>query len=217
MNTMRFRTGDLRIWLIAGLVAWFGCSVSPRSATTGDAAPPSRSTGHRTAPANLNFATDAVAVLASARALMQADSNAALITVDDQGRPRARTVYTMLQNPDPADRTKGATIWIMTRVSSRKVDQIRENASVTVYFDDDDGVSYVSVMGQAVIHRDPNHPIARALYMAKLPEHEDRAYFWPAFPQDFLMIEVRPMWLEHMGARDHHPDKATWRPQAVVF
>jgi general stress protein 26 len=182
-----------------------------------ESVPPGIVTAARVAIAELNRASDEAAVLAAARALMLADSNAALITVDPQGQPRARTVFTLLERPDPLDRARGVTAWIMTRAGSRKLDQIRRNPNVTLYYSDDANVSYASIMGNATIHTDPSHVTARELYMAWLPEEGDRRYFWPDFPADFVMIEVRPRWLEYMGQRDHRPDSATWRPQAVVF
>ena len=41
-------------------------------------------------------------------------------------------------------------------------------------------------------------------------------FFWPAFPKDFVMIEVVPDWLEFIGPGLWN-DPDTWRPQAVVF
>lgn len=167
--------------------------------------------------AELNPASDAAAVLSAARALMLSDSNAALITVDSEGRPRARTVLTLLERPDSTDPARGVTAWIMTRIGSRKLDQIRSNSTVTLYYSDDANVSYASLMGTATIHTDPDHATAREIYTSWLPHEADRRYFWPNFPADFVMIEVRPVWLEYMGQQDHHPDTVTWRPQAVVF
>lgn len=166
--------------------------------------------------AELNHASDPAAVLASARALMLADSNAAMITVDSEGRPRARTVFTLFEQADSTDPVRGVTAWIMTRSGSRKLDQLRQNPNVTLYYSDDVNVSYASLMGTATIHTDHSHVTARELYMSWLPEEADRRYFWPDFPADFVMIEVRPHWLEYMGQRDHPPDSSTWRPQAVV-
>ncbi len=88
---------------------------------------------------------------------------------------------------------------------------IRRHPQVTLYFNDDARVSYASIMGTAVVHTDPNHPGAK--------RHYDEGYarfFWPDFPRDFVMIEVRPRWLEYMGPGLGN-DRQTWRPQSVVF
>jgi hypothetical protein len=113
-----------------------------------ESVPPGIVTAARVAIAELNRASDEAAVLAAARALMLADSNAALITVDPQGQPRARTVFTLLERPDPLDRARGVTAWIMTRAGSRKLDQIRRNPNVTLYYSDDANVSYASVVSR---------------------------------------------------------------------
>lgn len=200
-----------RRFLALTSVITLGCEVSPKAEAV-------RVDAQADIPVSeLNRAADPAAVLSSARRLMLSDSNAALITVDSDGRPRARTVFTLLERPDSADPVRGVTAWIMTRAESRKLDQIRQNPNVTLYYNDDANVSYASLMGRATIHTDPNHATARELYTSWLPNEADRRYFWPDFPAGFVMIEVRPRWLEYMGQQDHHPDTATWRPQAVLF
>jgi general stress protein 26 len=130
----------------------------------------------------------------SARSLMQADSAVALVTVDSSGQPRVRTVRAFLDPVDPARLASGATVWVMTRLSTRKVDQIRAHPQVTLYFNNDDRQSYASIMGTAVVHTDPNHPGAKRHY-----DDEYVKFFWPDFPRDFVMLEIRPRWLEYLG------------------
>jgi general stress protein 26 len=161
--------------------------------------------------ADLNLATDEAAVLAGARALMLADENTALVTVDADGRPRVRTVRAFVDPAVPGRPESGVTVWIMTRRTTRKVDQIAQNDKVALYFSDDEKVSYATVMGRAIVHTDPGNARAKRHYDADYAK-----FFWPAFPADFVMIEVQPDWLEYMGPgvpnhREH------WRPQAVVF
>lgn len=206
----RGRVRTVHGWLALIVLVAAGC-VHAGQQVAATRQPPSPAT------TELNLAADPDAVLASARTLMLDDANAALITVDATGQPRSRTVMTLLEAPDVTDRARGVTAWIMTRAGSRKLAQIQQNPNVTLYYSDDEGVRYASIMGTATIHTDPEHARARPIYMAFLPEDADRRYFWPRFPDDFVMIEVRPRWLEYMGQADHHPDTATWRPQAVVF
>lgn len=159
----------------------------------------------------LKPASDARTLLESARLLMLKDENVALVTVDSTGQPRVRTVRAFLDPVDPLRPASGVTVWIMTRMTTRKVDQIRQHPQVTLYFNDDARVSYASIMGTAVVHTDPNHPGAKRHY------DEDYAkFFWPEFPRGFVMIEVRPRWLEYMGPGVPN-DRQTWRPQSVVF
>lgn len=159
----------------------------------------------------LNLATDKTAVLEGARALMLADENVALVSVDADGRPRVRTVKAFLDPPVAGRPAAGLTVWIMTRRTTRKVEQIRQHDKVALYFNDDDKLSYATLMGTAIVHTDPATPGAKRHY-----DEEYAKFFWPAFPEDFVMIEVRPDWLEYMGPGVPN-DRNTWRPRAVVF
>jgi general stress protein 26 len=157
------------------------------------------------------LATDDTEVVKGARTLMEADEAAALITVDTAGRPRVRTVRFSLEPAEPSGSASSFTVWVKTRLTTRKIDQLRANPHVTLYFNDDENESYASVMGTAVIHTNPDHPPARPHYTA-----DDVKIYWPQFPRDFVMLEIRPRWLEYIGANVSN-DNETWRPQAVVF
>jgi len=179
-----------------------------------DSVPPPRSVSANSCRVPIselyNVATDS-AILSAARALMIADSNVAVVTVDSVGQPRVRTTKAFVSPVDASDPAKGVTVWIMTRLTTRKIDQIRRHPQVSLYFNSDDRVEYATIMGTATIHRDPNHPQARAFY-----EDGYKEFFWPDFPNDFVMIEVKPLWLEYLGPTiaGH---SSTWRPQAVVL
>ena len=161
--------------------------------------------------AELYKVADDTTILRAARTLMLADSNVAVITVDSTGQPRARTTKAFVNPVDPADRARGVTVWIMTRLTTRKVDQMRRHPQVTLYFNDDARVEYATIMGTAVVHTDPENPDAKRFY-----EDGYKEFFWPDFPRDFVMIEVKPKWLEYLGP-EVHGHKDNWRPQAVVF
>jgi general stress protein 26 len=170
-----------------------------RGSTAGSGAPvaaasPMSAAGFEVPEAELNLASDQQAVLDSARALMLTDPDMALVTMDSAGQPRVRTVRAFLDDPEPGRPERGMTVWIMTRLSTRKIEQIRRHPKVTLYFDDDSRVSYGTLMGMATVHTDPSHPGARRHY-----DEEYAAFFWPDFPRDLVMIEVLPMWLEYMG------------------
>lgn len=162
-------------------------------------------------PSDLNVAADPASIVAAARALMTADPNAALVTVDEDGRPRVRSVRAWLSGADWQDPTKPITIWILTRAESRKVHQIRNHSLVTLYFNDDEKITYATVMGTATVLTDPALP-----QLQPFLDEETKNYFWPSFPKGFAVIEVSPHWLEFMSPASP-PDKATWRPQAVLF
>ncbi len=151
------------------------------------------------------------AILSAARALMLADSNVAVVTLDSMGQPRVRTTKAFVAPVSADDPASGVTVWIMTRLNTRKVDQMRRHPQVTLYFNNDDRIEYATVMGIATVHSDPEHPQAKEFYKDGYAE-----FFWPDFPRDFVMIEIKPLWLEYLGPRSPgHPQ--TWRPQAVAF
>jgi general stress protein 26 len=188
---------------IALLISVVSCRDSAPAREIADADRIPKGELYRTAPDS--------AILSAARALMLADSNVALVTVDSMGQPRVRTVKAFVAPVDSADPAAGVTVWIMTRLTTRKIGQIENHPQVTLYFNDDNRVEYATIMGTAVIHRDPGNPQARRFY-----ENAYKKFFWPRFPKDFVMIEVRPLWLEYLGPTIE-ANRGTWRPQAVIF
>lgn len=156
-------------------------------------------------------ATDEATILAAARALMFADENVALVTIDSTGQPRVRTVRAFPAEVDSADPARGMTVWIMTRRSTRMIEQIRHHPKVTLYFNDDAALSYLTIMGEAFLHADPENEEAKRFY-----DDEYAAFFWPDIKKDFVMIQVKPRWIEFMGPDvPNHPEN--WRPQFVEF
>jgi len=103
------------------------------------------------------------------------------ITVDENGKPQARTM-----SPFPAE--ENMVIWLGTSPRSRKIQQIKNNPNVMVYYYDTKGLSYVSIAGQARIVNDP----------------EKKAHYWksswtryyPDPDKDYILIEVTPERLE---------------------
>lgn len=141
-------------------------------------------------------------ILAAARAIIASDSVAALVTIDADGQPRVRSVNTSAPEED-------MTIWIATRPDTRKVEQIRLNPNVALYYNDDAALSYVSIMGTATLHTDLETKEAKNFL-----EESVLRNFWPDYPRDYLLIQVTPTWIEVTGhGISAHPQ--TWRPQAV--
>jgi general stress protein 26 len=155
-------------------------------------------------PAELYVAPDRDAVLAAARQIIESDPFMTLVTVDEDGQPRTRTVE---HSPPDAH----MVIYISTIPDTRKVDQIRTNPKVTLYFDGPGDTTYVSIMGTATIHTDP----ATVMKHAWRTESA-RAVFWPDFPEDYVLIRVEPTWLE-VVTPELESRQADWRPQAVTF
>ena len=192
--------------IIAGLVAiGTACGRAP----DGDVA---TSTGTRPSVprSELSLARDTAVVLDSADALIARDSSVGLVTVDESDRPRVRSVRAFrLEHPTTA--RERFTVFILTRTSTRKIDQIAKNPLVTLYFNEDQRATYATIMGRATVHRDPTDPRLQP-FLDSATVH----FFWPAFPRDFVMLEVTPDWLEFIGPGVWN-DPNTWRPQAVVF
>ncbi len=143
-------------------------------------------------------------LLAAARAVVASDPVAALVTVDAEGRPRVRSVEVRPPGND-------FVLWIATRPTTRKLAQIEARPQVALYFNDDVAGTYLSVMGRATVHRDR----ATVLREAWMPEAARRELY-PDFPDDCVLLEVRPDWLEVI-APGADPDDATWRPRALTF
>lgn len=158
----------------------------------------------------LNLAADPRLVLDSAMALMRRDGTAALVSVDASGAPRIRSVGSFLRDSTRSDRER-FTVYVLTRRSTRKLDQLARNPRVTLYYNDDARISYATLMGRATVHLDPSAPQLQSFL-----DSATIAFFWPRYPADFVMLEIVPDWLEFMGPGAwNHPE--TWRPQAVVF
>jgi len=141
-------------------------------------------------------------LISAARAIMRASSRAALITVDAAGRAQARTM-----DAGPPD--DDMVVWLATNPRSRKVDEIRRNPSVTLYYFDPSAPGYVSVLGRA---RLVDTQEARQQHWQKQ---------WDAFyarRSDALLIEVVPEQLEVVDvARGIEGDPETWQPPTVRF
>lgn len=155
-------------------------------------------------PNELNLAEDRAAVLAAAKSIIESDPFMTLVTVDENGQPRTRTVE---HSPPSTD----MVIYISTIPNTRKLDQIRANSKVTLYFDGPDDTTYVSIMGRATIHTD-----AETILKHAWRTESARARFWPEFPEGYVLIRVEPSWLEVVspGIDSRESD---WRPQAIFF
>ena len=137
-----------------------------------------------------------------AREIMGAAGTCALITLDEEGRPRVRTMDPFLPDSD-------LTVWFGTNIHSRKVDQIRNNSMVTLYYVESDNSGYVMLYGKAELV-DPKK------------EEERRKDEWDAFypnkSEDYLLIKVSPEWIEVISeSRNILGDSITWKPPVVFF
>lgn len=136
-----------------------------------------------------------------ARDIMAAARYAALITVEAGGAPQARTVDAFA--PDSA-----MVVRIGTNRHTRKVDEIRGNPQVALYYYDAATMGYVTLRGRARLVNDSTQ---KARYWK--PEWEA---FYPDRARDYLLIAVIPERLEIVSARHGITgDPVTWRPPTV--
>lgn len=138
----------------------------------------------------------------AAKEIMQSAKTCALVTIDDKGRPRIRTM-------DPFLPEENLVVWFGTNSSSRKVTQIQENPKVTLYYEDSDKTGYVMIHGMAKIVNDQKEK----------EKHWKKEWdeFYPN-PKDYLLIKVSPEWMEILStSRNILGNPKTWEPQKVTF
>lgn len=124
---------------------------------------------------------DRAALIAAAREIMGAQTYCALVTMDDTGRPQVRTM-----NPFPPE--DDMTVWMATNTRSRKIQQIRKDPRVTLYYSNHGtAIGSVTISGRAELSDDMNEILKRK-----------RAYWDQAFPglKNLTLIKVVPERLE---------------------
>jgi len=127
----------------------------------------------------------------------------ALITIDGEGRPRARTM-------DPFKPDTSFVIWFGTHSKTRKVEQIKNNPKATVYYYNEDVEGYVVLNGSAYLVNDPAEKAKRW--------KEEWAAFYNQERDTYLLIKFVPQWLEVYSSKHNTPvDPETWRPPVVRF
>lgn len=145
---------------------------------------------------------DTAAIVAAARALAAADPWPTLISVDSEGRPRARTVEASALQDAPC----GLEVWVATNPESRKVAQIRAHPRVTLHWADDAAGSYVTLLGTATLHDD-----AATIAAHTFTTPQSLRAFWPDWPEGYLLVRIVADRIEALGG-DLAPDPVTWAP-----
>ena len=141
-------------------------------------------------------------LLIVARSIIDSARSRTFITVDENGKPQARTM-----SPFPPE--EDMVIWLGTNPRSRKVKQIENNPNVMIFYYDTKGFSYVSVAGQARIVNDPEK---RAHYWK---ESWTRYYLDPE--NDYILIEVTPERLEICSFKHKLFWDSTGKPAFIEF
>lgn len=144
-----------------------------------------------------------VKLLNAAREIMVNTGTCALITLDNEGRPRARTM-------DPFLPEDNFTVWFGTNSKSRKVDQIKNDPRVTLYYFDSESSGYVMIHGIAQLIDDSKK---KEKYWKK----EWEAYY-PNKSESYMLIKVSPIWMEVLSpAHGVNNDPITWQPPIFQF
>jgi general stress protein 26 len=143
-------------------------------------------------------------LIAAAREIMKTARYCALITIDSNGRPQARTM-------DPFPPEENMKVWLATNPNSRKVAEISRNEHVTLYYFVSEEQAYVAISGRARIVGDPKE---KARHWKD--EWKD---FYPNRGKDYLLITVIPQKLEVVNVKQGiiGGNSITWTPPSVSF
>ena len=143
------------------------------------------------------------ATLKAAREMMVACPYCAMASLDGAGGMNIRTM-----NPFPPDGEM--VVWFATSDASRKVEEIRRNPKVALYYSDHKSAAgYVALYGKASLVSDPGE--IKRLH---------RAYWDQAFPggKHLLLIKVVPERMEVIDyKRGLGNDEATNQPPMLTF
>lgn len=120
-------------------------------------------------------------ILIYARTIMDSAQCRILVTVDESGKPQARTMA-----PFPPE--EDWTIWLGTSPGSRKVKQIEHNPNVIVYYYETKGKSYVSIFGTAQLVNDET--------LKEKYWNPSWKIFYADREKDYILIEVKPEKME---------------------
>ena len=147
--------------------------------------------------------TSDIKLIKAAREIMTSAGTCALITLDEEGRPRVRTM-------DPFAPDSDFTVWYGTNSKSRKVNQINMDPRVTLYYLDSDASGYVMIHGLAQLVDDQKEKDQRW--------KDEWIAFYPNKTEDYLLIKVTPIWMEVSSSpRGIVGNPVTWETPVVFF
>lgn len=142
-------------------------------------------------------------LIAVARELMASARYCALITIDSTGYPQARAM-------EPFPPEDDMTVWFGTKRTSRKVQEIRNNPRVTLYYADCQGDGYLTISGTAQIVDDPEEK-ARCW-------RESWESFYPERKKSYILIKVSPKQLDLLSIKHGITgNEETWRIPSIEF
>jgi general stress protein 26 len=142
-------------------------------------------------------------LLDAAREIITSSKKVALITQDENGTPQIRTM-------DPFVPEEDFTVWLATHPNTRKVQQIKNNPNVTLYYPDKNDRGYVVIHGVAELVSDQKEKDTRW--------KNEWKNFYANRTDAYLLIKVTPNYLELINYnRGISGDTKTWQPAMVRF
>lgn len=142
-------------------------------------------------------------LLKAAREIIKSSKKVALITQDENGISQVRTM-------DPFDPEQDFTVWLATNPTSRKVQQIKNNSNVTLYYSDKNDKGYVVIHGIAELVNDQKEKDTRW--------KSEWKNFYVNRSDAYLLIKVTPQYLELINYNHGiSGDPKTWQPALVRF
>ena len=139
----------------------------------------------------------------AAREIIEGAGTCALITLDASGLPSVRVMDPFLPESD-------FTIWFGTNPKSRKVNQIKNNPKVTLYYLEKNSSGYVVIHGTATLVNDQSEK-------DKWWKTEWDA-FYPNNTDAYQLIKVSPQRMEVISyTHSIIGDPTTWEVPVVIF
>ena len=142
-------------------------------------------------------------LLAAAREIITASRFCALVTIGADGAPNVRMMDAFAPDED-------MVVWMGTNSASRKVEDLRHNPRVAVYYADPDAPGYVTIRGVARLVEDPDETRKRW--------KEEWKALYPKDRSNYILIEIRPQTIEVLNlAAGVGSDKESWEVPTIVF
>ncbi len=142
-------------------------------------------------------------LLSAARQYIKNVRFCALVTNDSTGFPHVRTMDPFLPDED-------WIIWFGTNPRSRKVNEIRNNPKVALYYTGNKGEGYVTITGYASLVN--NQSKKDSLWK------DEWSRFYKNRKEDYLLIKVIPKKLEMIDYKHGiFGNKETWETPSAVF
>ncbi len=138
-----------------------------------------------------------------ARKIITSSENCALITIDSLGIAQARAM-----DPFPPD--ENFNIWMATNPKSSKVNQIKNNPKVTLYYFDKKNGGYVTIQGHAKLVN--SKEVKENLWKK---EWEN---FYKNRTTDYLLIQFIPIKLNLISEKHKiFGDSTSWKTPEILF